>query len=87
MVSIFGGLGSSKSISETSLVVERSGPVRFTSDPSTAALYSAASSIAPTSADIAAGNLDMKLTESSKRNYSQSYAIVVSKLIYGNLNL
>jgi hypothetical protein len=76
MVSIFGGLGSSKSVSETSLVLQRSGPVRFTSDPSTAALNSAASSIAPTAADIAAGNLEMKLSESSKRNFSQSYALV-----------
>jgi len=76
MVSIFGGLGSSKSVSETSLVLQRSGPVRFTSDPSTAALNSAVSSLTPTSADIAAGNLDMKLTESSKRNFSQSYALV-----------
>ena len=76
MVSIFGGLGSSKSISETSLVIQRSGPVRFTSDPSVAALNSVASSFTPTAADIAAGNLDMKLSESSKRNYSQSYALV-----------
>jgi hypothetical protein len=76
MVSIFGGLGSSKSMSESNMIIQRSGPVRFTSDPSVVALNSAASSSTPTPADIAAGNLDMKLNESSKRNFSQSYALL-----------
>lgn len=75
-ISVFGGLGVAKSTAETNMTIYRDGPVRFTSDPSTTALLSTTTTSTVTTADKLAGNLNMSLTESSKKSYNQSYALV-----------
>ncbi len=75
MVSVFGGLGSSRSSSESNLLIERSGPVQFSSTPTLSALVPSSTSTI-TDADRAAGNLNMRLSESSKKNIVQSYALL-----------
>jgi hypothetical protein len=76
MVSVFGGLGSSRSSSESNLLIQRSGPVRFSSNPAEIALTSTATTANITDADRAAGNLDMRLSEASKKSFVQSYALL-----------
>jgi hypothetical protein len=75
-ISIFGGMGVSKSTAESSMSIYRDGPVKFSADASTAALYSTATTSTVTTEDRLAGNLNMSLSESSKKSYSQSYALV-----------
>jgi hypothetical protein len=75
-ISIFGGMGVSKSTAESRMSIYRDGPVKFSADASTAALYSTATTSTVTNEDRLAGNLNMSLSESSKTSYSQSYALV-----------
>ncbi len=75
-ISIFGGMGVSKSTAESRMSIYRDGPVKFSADASTAALYSTATTSTVTNEDRLAGNLNMSLSESSKKSYSQSYALV-----------
>jgi len=75
-ISIFGGMGVSKSSAESSMSINRDGPVKFSADASTTALYSTVTTSTVTAADKLAGNLKMSLLESSKKSYSQSYALV-----------
>ena len=78
MISIFGGLGVSRSVGESSMEISRSGPVRFSVDPGLTATLSAASNTTSvvTAADKAAGNLELMLNSSVKKNFSQSYALL-----------
>ena len=78
MVSLFGGLGISKSVGESSMEISRSGPVRFSADPGVTAALSAASNTTSvvTPADKLAGNLELMLNNSVKKNFSQSYALL-----------
>jgi hypothetical protein len=75
-ISIFGGMGVTKSTAESSMSITRDGPVKFSADAATTALYSTATTATVTTADKLAGNLNMSLSESSKKSYSQSYALV-----------
>jgi hypothetical protein len=75
-ISIFGGMGVSKSTAESRMSIYRDGPVKFSADASTAALYSTATTSTVTNEDRLAGNLNMSLSESSKKSYSQSYALI-----------
>ena len=75
-ISIFGGMGVTKSTAESSMSINRDGPVKFSADAATTALYSTATTSTVTTADKLAGNLNMSLSESSKKSYSQSYALV-----------
>jgi hypothetical protein len=69
-------MGVSKSTAESRMSIYRDGPVKFSADASTAALYSTATTSTVTNEDRLAGNLNMSLSESSKKSYSQSYALV-----------
>lgn len=75
-ISIFGGMGVTKSTAESTMSINRDGPVKFSTDTSSTALYSTLTTSTVTTADKLAGNLNMSLSESSKKSYSQSYALV-----------
>lgn len=74
MISIFGGLGLSRSVGESSLKLERGGPIRFTTDSALATAFT--STGASTAQSDPSGFLDLKLSNSVKKNFSQSYAIL-----------
>ena len=87
MVSIFGGLGLSRSVGESSLRIERAGPVRFTTDPSIASAFTLGSSSTTTSTIDPSGYLTLKLSDSTKKNFSQGYAILGAEIDIWKLKL
>lgn len=74
MISIFGGLGLSRSTGESSLKLDRSGPLRFTTDPALATAFTT-SGATSTQVD-PEGYLELKLSNTVKKNFSQSYAVL-----------